>query len=158
MIENLSFLLQCTTVILLGATAYYLYSLIKIAEEGINELITEVPYDPPKSGVNRQKLIECVLTGNSKHYLGKAYTEEQVNKLSAEEMDKLFSIYEAKLLGQTVKSLRKSIIKMYSMRACAVLGMSNQDMSSEVLESDPFLNSALQWFTCELYYRFGSHL
>ena len=31
-------------------------------------------------------------------------------------------------------------------------------MLSEDLESDPFLNSALQRFTCELYYRFGSFL
>ena len=43
-----------------------------------------VPYYPPKSDVKLQKLIECVLTGNSKQYLGKAYTEEQVNELSAE--------------------------------------------------------------------------
>ena len=38
-----------------------------------------------------------------------------------------------------VKSLSKSIIKMYSMGACAVLGMTNQDALSEDLESDPFL-------------------
>ena len=29
---------------------------------------------------------------------------------------------------------------------------------SEDLENDPFLNSALQRLTCELYYRFGSFL
>ena len=57
-----------------------------------------------------------------------------------------------------VNSLGKLIINMYSMRACAVLGISNQDTSREDLESDPFLNSALQRFTCELYYRFGSFL
>ena len=54
-----------------------------------------------------------------------------------------------------VKSQAKS---MYSMGAYAVLGMSNQDALSEDLESDPFLNSALQRFTCELYYRFSSFL
>ena len=47
---------------------------------------------------------------------------------------------------------------MYSMVACAVLGITNQDALSEDLENDPFLNSALQRFTCELYYRFGSFL
>ena len=57
-----------------------------------------------------------------------------------------------------VKSLGKSIINMYSMRACAVLGISDQDALGEDLENDPFLNSALQRFTCELYYRFGSFL
>ena len=44
------------------------------------------------------------------------------------------------------------------MGACAVLGITNQDALSEDLENDPFLNSALQRFTCELYYRFGSFL
>ena len=42
--------------------------------------------------------------------------------------------------------------------ACAVLGISDQDALSEDLENNPFLNSALQRFTCELYYRFGSFL
>ena len=36
--------------------------------------------------------------------------------------------------------------------------ITNQDVLSEDLENDPFLNSALQRFTCELYYRFGSFL
>ena len=44
------------------------------------------------------------------------------------------------------------------MGACAALGISNQDGLSEDLENDPFLNSALKRFTCELYYRFGSFL
>ena len=73
-------------------------------------------------------------------------------------MEKLFNNYKAKLSGQTVKSLGKSIINMYSMRACSVLGITNQDRLSEDLENDPFLNSALQRFTCELYYRFGLFL
>ena len=57
-----------------------------------------------------------------------------------------------------VKSLGKSIIKMYSMVACTVLGMSNQDALIEDLKSDPFLNPTLQTFTCKLYYSFGSFL
>ena len=50
-----------------------------------------------------------------------------------------------------VKSLGKSIINMYSMGACSALGIRNH-------ENDPFRNSALKRFTCELYYRFGSFL
>ena len=57
-----------------------------------------------------------------------------------------------------VHLLGHSIINMYSMRTCAVLGISNQDAPSEDLENDPFLNSALQTATCELYYRFGLFL
>ena len=57
-----------------------------------------------------------------------------------------------------LKSLGKSIINMYSMGVRAALRISNQDALNEDLENDPFLNSALQRFTCELYYRFGSFL
>ena len=73
-------------------------------------------------------------------------------------MDKLFNNYEAKLSGQMVMSLGKSIINMYSTGACAALGISNHDALSKDLECDPFLNSALQRFTCKLCYRFGSFL
>ena len=57
-----------------------------------------------------------------------------------------------------VKSLGRSVINMYLVGACAALGISNQDALSKDLENDPFLNSALQRFTCELYYRFSSFL
>ena len=73
-------------------------------------------------------------------------------------MEKLFNNYEAKLSGQMVHLLGCSIINMYSMGACAALGITNQDALSEDLENDPFRNSALQRASCELYYRFGSFL
>ena len=121
-------------------------------------IISGLPYEAPQSDAKRQKLLECILTGSSMLYLGKVYTEDQIKKLRNEEGDKLFSNYEAKLSGQMVKPLGCSIINMYSMEACAVLGIRNQDALSEDLENNPFLNSALQRFTCELYYRFGSFL
>ena len=160
MIEYLNFFLLCTLVTLLC----YLYvrtkrniTLLKMVEENIDNLIS-ISYDASKSDSKRQKLLECILTRNSKQYLGKVYTEGQINKLSDEEVDKLFSNYEAKLSGQMVKSLGKSIINMYSMGACTALGISKQDALNEDLETDPFLNSALQRFTFELYYRFGLFL
>ena len=122
------------------------------------ELIGNLGYGTPQSDTKCQKLLECVLTGNGKLYLGKVYTEEKIKELNEEEVEKLFNNYEAKLSGQMVKSLGRSIINMYSMGACSALGITNQDALSEDLENDPFLNSALQRFTCELYYRFGSFL
>ena len=122
------------------------------------ELIGNLSYGAPQSDIKHQKLLECVLTGNSKLYLSRVYTEDQLAKLSEEEVEKRFNNYEAKLSGQMVKSLGCSIINMYSMGACSVLGISDQNAPSEDLENDPFLNSALQRATCELYYRFGSPL
>ena len=154
MLEYLNFCFLCT----LFALIFYLYirmiPILKMAEE----LIGKLGYEFPQSDTKSQKLLKCVLTGNSKLYLGKAYTEEQLKILSEEEVEKLFNNYEGKLSGQMVKSLGCSVINMYSIGACAALGITNQDALSEDLENDPFLNSALQRFTCKLYYRFGSFL
>ena len=146
---------------LISALFAYLYirgkrylPLLKMAEE----LISNLGYGAPQSDRKCQKLLECILTGNSKLYLGKLYTEDQLAKFSEEKVEKLFNNYEAKLSGQMVKSLGHSIINMYSMGACAALGITNQDALSEDLENNPFLNSALQRFTCKLYYRFSSFL
>ena len=76
------------------------------------ELISNLGYGTLQSDIKRQKLLECVLTGNSKLYLGKVYTEEKIKELNEEEVEKLFNNYEAKLSGQIVKSLGKSIINM----------------------------------------------
>ena len=157
MLEYLNFCLLCA----IFALILYMYSrvkrylpILKIAEE----LIGNLGYETPQSDTKCQKLLECILTGNSKLYLGKVYTEVQLAKLSKEEVEKLFNNYEAKLSCQMVKLLGKSIINMYSMGACSVPGIRNQEAQSEDLENDPFLNSALQRFTCELYYRFDSFL
>ena len=69
-------------------------------------------FDAQQPDSKRQKLLECILTRNSKLYLGNVYTEERVNKLSDDEVDKLFNNYEAKLSGHMVKSLGKLIINM----------------------------------------------
>ena len=89
--------------------------------------------DAPQTDSTREKLLECILTGNSKLCLGKVYTEKRVNELGDEEVGKLFNNYEAKPSGQMVKSLGKSIINMYSMGACAALGISNQDALKTIL-------------------------
>ena len=112
MLEYLNFCLICA----LFALIFYLYSrvkrylpLLKMAEE----LISNLGYGAPQSDTKHKKLLKCIFTGNSKLYLGKVYTEEQLTKLNEEEVEKLFNNYEAKLSGQMVKSLGKSIINMY---------------------------------------------
>ena len=90
------------------------------------ELIGNVGYEFPQADSKRQKLLECVLPGNSKLCLGKVYTEEQLTKLNKEEVEKRFNNCEAKLSGQMVKSLGCSIINMYLMGVCAALGISDQ--------------------------------
>ena len=106
----------------------------------------------------RERLVACVLSGNSKMYLGKEYTEEQINNMDCNDVNTLLNRYESILSAQITKSLGKSVINLYSNLACSVLGIGNQQELSTDLESDPFLNTALQRFTCDLYHRFGALL
>ena len=99
MLEYLNSCLICA----LFALIFYLYAwvkrylpLLKMAEKIF------ISYEIPQSDTKRQKLLECILTGNSKLYLGKVCTEDQLAKLSEEEAEKLLNNYEAKLSGQMV--------------------------------------------------------
>ena len=94
-------------------------------------------------------------------YLGKEYTEEQINNMDCNDVNTLLNRYESVLSAPMTKSLGKSIIynqNLYSNLACSVLGVGNQQELSTNLECDPFLNTAMQRFTCDLYYRFGALL
>ena len=66
--------------------------------------------------------------------------------------------YESVLGAQMTKSLGKGVINLYSNIACSALGVGNQQDLSNDLECDPFLHTALQRFTYDLYYRFGVFL
>ena len=106
----------------------------------------------------RERLVACVLSGNSKTYLGKEYAERQINEMNCNNVNTLLNRYESVLSAQMTKSLGKSVINLYSNIAFSVLGIGNQPELSTDLESDSFLNTALERFTCDLYYRFGALL
>ena len=125
---------------------------LKKADPKINELEDNDVRD------KRERLVACVLSGNSKMYLGKEYTEQQINEMDCTNVNMLLNRYESVLSAQMTKSLGKSVINLYSNIACSVLGVGNQQDLSDDLECDPFLNTAMQRFTCDLYYRFGTLL
>ena len=61
----------------------------------------------------RERLVACILSGNSKMYLGKEYTEEQINKMDCNDVSTLLNRYESVLSAQMTKSLGKSVINLY---------------------------------------------
>ena len=77
----------------------------------------------------RERLVGCILSGNSKMYLGKECTEEQINNMNCNNVNTLLNRYESVLSAQMTKSLGKSIINLYSNIACSVLGVGNQQDS-----------------------------
>ena len=62
----------------------------------------------------RERLITCVLSGNSKQYLGKEYTEQKINEMDGSNINILSNRYESVLSAQMTKSLGKSVINLYS--------------------------------------------
>ena len=76
----------------------------------------------------RERLVACVLSGNSKTYLGKECTEQQINELDCNNVNTLLNRYKSVLSAQMTKSLGKSVISLYSNIACSVLGVGNQQV------------------------------
>ena len=87
----------------------------------------------------RERLVVCVLSGNSKMYLGKEYTEQQINEMDCTNVNTLLNRYESVLSAQMTKLLGKSVINLYSNIACCLLGVDNQQDLSDDLECDHFL-------------------
>ena len=86
MLEYLYFFLLCaifTSILYLYIPIEKYFPILKMAEE----LISNLGYETSQSDTKHQKLLECVLTRNSKLYLGKVYTEEQLAKLNEEEVE-----------------------------------------------------------------------
>ena len=55
----------------------------------------------------RERLVACALSSNSKQYLGKEYTEQQINEMDSNNINILSNRYESVLSSQMPKSLGK---------------------------------------------------
>ena len=86
------------------------------------------------------------------------YTEHQINEMDSNYVNILSNRYESVLSAQMTKSSGKSVVNTHSNIACSASGVGNQQGLSNGLEYDPFLNTALQRFTCDLYYCFAAFL
>ena len=75
MLEYLNFCLPCALFAYLYIRMKRYLPLLKMAEE----LIGNLGYGAPQSDTKHQKLLECVLTGNSKLYLVKSLGRSIIN-------------------------------------------------------------------------------
>ena len=69
----------------------------KKADTKINELEDNDVRD------KRERLVACVLSGNSKMYLGKESTEQQINEMDSTTVNTLLNRYESVLSAQMTK-------------------------------------------------------
>ena len=165
MIQYVNLLLLLT---MFGSTCYVYYRLKKIfylisivIDSEILDQLTDLGRDvdsefpKPKRGCKKKadtkgNELEDNDVRDSKMYLGKEYTEQQINEMDCTDANTLLNRYQSVLSAQMTKLLGKSSINLYSNVACSVLGVGNQQELSTDLECDPFLNTAMQRFTCNL--------
>ena len=116
--------------------------------------------NPSEQEQRKARLAALVAGGNSKQYTGKQLTLSQIDDMSDDELDSLYSRYEARLGAMMTKSLGNSALRLYAMAASMLLPLPQVKQPQLVadLEGDPFVNHALTTACCELYHRYGSYL
>ena len=60
----------------------------------------------------RERLVACVLYGNSKMYLGKEYTEQQINEIDCANVNTILNRYESVLSAQMTNHWAK-VLQIY---------------------------------------------
>lgn len=159
------FLTILNTIILLGMllSSYFLFKHLKRSR--IIKLIMDceelLSIDVDSIDIRKkERLAALILGGQSKQYLGKNVSAEELDNYTAEEINKLFNRYEARLGASMTKTIGTAAIQLYSLAVSKVLPIQpvNIPKLTMDLESDPFVSHAINTAACELYYRFGFYM
>ena len=108
----------------------------------------------------KEKLIQVVVGGKSRRYLGKLLTMKEIEQLDEEALRKLYARYEAALGGLITRQLKKHMCYAYSRAVrfiCPTLNFEVKDIVglSTSLNEGPFIDLALSSLTCKLYHEYG---
>ena len=106
----------------------------------------------------RERLSANVAGGGSRQYLGRELQLSDIDKMSTEEINKLYCRYEARLGASMTKTLGNSFNSLYVLGVSRYFNVVNPPKLIEDLEEDPFINQALTSVCCELYYKYGMYL
>ena len=108
----------------------------------------------------RHELYVLCNGGNSKKMLGKNLTADQIEQMSANEIEELYNKYESTLGQKITDSLGKTAITLYA-EAAARMGLIANENKQELirdLQKDICLENLLQKCSCVLYHQFGGAL
>ena len=121
-----------------------------------------VPAVPQTTTVaeQRDKLVIIAAGGQTRKYLGKALSVEEIDKMDDDEVRKIYTRYEARLGVCMTKTLGKAALQLYTTLATMFLPLppENRQPHMKDLESDLIVDRVLNRTACELYYRYGNLL
>ena len=106
----------------------------------------------------KERLYQLIGTGNSKRYLGKNLTVEEVQTFTPEEIEDYYARYQSALGAKMAKSIGKSLISIYTKTLNHFFKVKDVDYLSDDLTNDPIVSNTIGSISCELYYRFGNLL
>ena len=106
----------------------------------------------------RERLSAIVAGVGSRQYLGREVQLSDIDQMSAEEIDKLYCRYEARLGATMTKTLGNSFIDLYVVAVSRYFNVANKPKLIEELEEDRFINHSLTSVCCELFYRYGMYV
>ena len=111
--------------------------------------------DDHQTEYKRERLAVLVLNGQAKQYLGKNVSAEEIDNMDSQEINRLYTRYEARLGSCMTKTLGQTAIQLYSTIAGKFLPIPqiSVPMLANDLEADPFVSHALTATACEFYYR-----
>ncbi|CAC5414946.1 unnamed protein product [Mytilus coruscus] len=89
----------------------------------------------------RERLSSVVAGGNSKQYLGKELQLSDIDKMTPEQIDKLYCKYEARLGASMTKTLGNSFINLYVMGVSKYFKVVDPPKLIQDLKEDPFSQS-----------------
>ena len=129
-------------------------------EDLLDGLIEPIDIDDHQTERKREWLAALVLGGQAKQYLSKNVSAEEIDNMDSQEIDRLYTHYEACLDSRMTKTLAQTTIQLYSSIAGKFLPIPQMSvpMLASDLEADPFVSHALTTTACELYYRYGFYL
>ena len=129
------------------------------AEELLQDIECENPYtENNEQETKRERLSAIVAGGGSKQYLGRDLQLSDIDTMTAEQINKLYCRYEARLGASMTKTLGNSFINLYVMGLSKYFNVVDPPKLIQDLEEDTFINHALTSSCFELYYRYGMYI
>lgn len=127
-----------------------------------DELLGEMSLVQPEGegDTKRERLISMVCGGKSAHYLGKNYTPDEIRNFPDDKINTLYGRYESRLGAAMTKTIRSSILGLYTHIAGRFFHIHEDDVPKfrSELDEDPFIDHAISGVCCELYYKYGMFL
>lgn len=100
-------------------------------------------------------LQEIVASGESKKYLGKTYTIEEIDEMGQDEKDLLLARYNAIKQAEYASSLKDSFCSVVAEVGCKVLSIKNVKGVKQDLTNDPFITAMVGHIASAVFSTFG---